>query len=90
MSYLRKRLAKKLENAFEGCKVNPDELFPAKGAYRTNKQLDNFVWEGIIVDEHGIRRCIGSYQTMTELVKCDNFVYTDNEIMGWTDEVREL
>lgn len=84
MSVLRKRLARKIEDSFPGCTVDPDDLIPATGSWRTNIGLDVYRWEGVMTVD-GSRRCIGSYQTMTELVKCSSLEignYTRGEVHG--------
>ena len=85
MSYLRRRLAKRLEQEFPGCTVDADDLIPATGSWRTNIQLDVWRWEGVMVDDNGVRRVIGSYYTMTDLVKCKSLTFDGcgtGEILG--------
>ena len=87
MSILKNRLCKKLMTAIPGIEVKPDDLVPATGSWRTNKSLDVYCWEGYYRDEDGIRRFFGSYQTMTELVKCKSFeISSHGELTGVKDE----
>jgi hypothetical protein len=72
---------------FDGFHVDPNDLDPATGAWRTNKALGVYCWEGFVTDDHGIRRFIGSYDTMTELLKSnvklcflDDFEITGEEL----------
>lgn len=52
--------------------VLPEDVYPAKGAYRTNKMLDNYVWEAFGRSRGGGSGMVWSFQsydTMSECVK---------------------
>lgn len=77
----RVRLAKLLQASFPykgtlALTWKPEKLYPATGAYRTNQMLDCWRWEGfgVHVRPDGSEQVVmevGSYDTMTELVKAE-------------------
>jgi hypothetical protein len=72
MSRVRVRLAKILSEALtrergQPVTVDPDDLHPAKGYYRTGNG-DHFRWEGF-ARLGGVRITLDSYVPMTTLVK---------------------
>lgn len=87
MSKLREKLAQKIEESFPGYKARAEDLIPATGSWRTNIDLDVYRWEGFVTDDYGIRRFIGSYETMTRLVKCKKltFIGLDGSEIGGQD-----
>ena len=89
---VRKRLAKKLQAEFpasdRGLSLTwlPEKLYPAAGAYRTDKRIDCAAWEGVAIH---IRQdgtwftClyVHGYMTMTRLLRARRLdISVDNEV----------
>jgi len=81
----RQRLAKLLQKSFPlnaaGVKLTwlPEHIYPATGAYRTNRLIDCYRWTayGYHYRADGTfyaAMTVDSYETMTELVKATNLV----------------
>ena len=87
----REKLAEHLNKHIPSCTWNAVKMYPAQGAWRTNKMLDVWCWEATIVfkiEDGGpeINKTVGSYQTMTELLKCNTFEFDDiGELRGWIE-----
>jgi len=68
----RIRLAKLLEEAFSEIgmtvKVDPEDLRPALGYWRTDHRADVYRWEGWAKTERSYVVGINSWHTMTELI----------------------
>ena len=52
-----------------GWRADPSELHPQQGAWRTAKHLDVLAWEGRATHPGGLKVDIGSWDTMTKLVR---------------------
>ena len=92
--YKVKRLAKLLQKSFpdrNGLPViwRPEEIYPAKGAWRSNQNLDVWRWEAFAHyvkpdgELCGVAYSIGSYATITELIKESTLeFYGRDEVYG--------
>lgn len=69
----RTRLAKLLEAAFAkvgmAVRVDPEDLHPAKGYWRTDSRADVYRWEGWASSGRDSWESVVSWHTMTELLR---------------------
>ncbi len=65
---LRIAAAKILSQGF-GFQVEPSEIHPATGAWRTDVRLDVYRWELFTKNERGLPVVAGCYDTLTEFVR---------------------
>jgi hypothetical protein len=91
MSRLRKRLAKMIEEALleHGIEatVDPNDLDPATGWYRTSPQADCYRWEGFAKYKDpalSIQISVNSYTTMSQIVKSGKATLSPDRVYGKT------
>lgn len=60
-----------------------EDFHPAKGAWR-KKSMDVWCWHAYasLADGNGVAYHVGSYATVTELIKCKSLVMYGDEIYG--------
>ncbi|MBH3440484.1 hypothetical protein [Pseudomonas luteola] len=97
--YKVRRLAALLQKSFpdrNGLPVrwDPEEIYPAQGAWRSNTMLDVWRWEafahyvGPDGKNQGTAYAVGSYATITELIKESRLKLCGDEVYGPVEATR--
>ena len=67
--------------------VLPEDVHSAKGAYRTNKMLDNCVWEAYGRSRGGGSGMVWSFQSYDTMAECVKHGITFTQITGSSFDV---
>lgn len=67
--------------------VLPEDVYPAKGAYRINKMLDNYVWEAFGRRRGGSSGMVWSFQSYDTMAECVKHGITFTQITGSSFDV---
>lgn len=89
MSRLRKRLAKMIVEALAergiNAMVDPDDLSPAVGWFRTSPQADCYIWEGFgHYTDLNLRIVLYGNTTMTQIVRSGKVTLSPDRMMSNT------
>ncbi|WP_162949981.1 hypothetical protein [Pseudomonas aeruginosa] len=95
--YKVRRLAALLEESFpqrNGLKITwrPEQIYPAQGRWRSDVRMDVWRWEafGVHIRSDGTETTmmsVGSYATITELIKFKALELHGDEVYGASKEV---
>jgi hypothetical protein len=76
-AHLEGRVCRRLRARLEALGYTDVNLWPAQGAWRTNKRLDVYRWEGS-GEKGGRRHMFSSWHSMTEIVRAPSIVLDDD------------